>query len=562
MRASKLLSPAAGTPTSTAVTAGTGTAMTTRSFTSPRGIDSPSRQLMAELSAELEQMRIQSFEMKLVKAHERRAYYESLDQFEKSREASYNSAHDAADAAKEVVRRGAMEVLEKHMLKLEEKRRKEEERKREKEEKARRKEEERRRKQQEEEERQKARQREERRKQEEQEKRLREEEERKRRQEEEAKKKQQAAEEIKRRKEKEAQEKAATQAKKEEEAKQTTTPTATSTVPLGATRRSPEELQLHERYLQIHQKLKEFRKWMAEQAKLDANLKKLMGEGRRTIKKCTGQLVPEDKKANKTPTQQVASILANALTVPAPTVDIRDFIAVPSPAVLSASTTQVPALFIYLLNMFTKAVIAQLIAEASVKPKTAEPLGIYVAQILSAEGLCFQGTSMMDVLLAKYHVVCPVLFGFYGPEDTAAGKEALGWWREEGRARGSFVPRQQHEERMIGLASGFAALALRNFSKAKRRNPLPNAHFWAAVAHVLEPPPAEVQDTHLYVLNALLRHSAPRVVGFWGDYGWQLLRYATVDFLAGIPGKEHATARNTVDLLRLTWANEKGIFIA
>lgn len=53
---------------------------------------------------------------------------------------------------------------------------------------------------------------------------------------------------------------------------------------------NPTEEAEHRRYLEIHRKLKDFRKYMVEQSKHNAELKKRMGDFRRTIRKCVGQL--------------------------------------------------------------------------------------------------------------------------------------------------------------------------------------------------------------------------------------------------------------------------------
>lgn len=58
----------------------------------------------------------------------------------------------------------------------------------------------------------------------------------------------------------------------------------------------------HQQYRAIHQRLKEMRRFMIAQGKLDPNLKKKMGDMRREIKKCVGQLT-EGKGANRGPVQ-------------------------------------------------------------------------------------------------------------------------------------------------------------------------------------------------------------------------------------------------------------------
>lgn len=64
--------------------------------------------------------------------------------------------------------------------------------------------------------------------------------------------------------------------------------------------RSPEREAESQRYQEIHKKLKELRKYMADQAKQIPGLKQKMGDMRREIKKSVGQFT-EDKTANKVP---------------------------------------------------------------------------------------------------------------------------------------------------------------------------------------------------------------------------------------------------------------------
>lgn len=256
-------------------------------------------------------------------------------------------------------------------------------------------------------------------------------------------------------------------------------------------------------------------------------------------------------------TSQINETLKKALTLSEPSVDVRQFIAFPPPEIANAENAQVPALFVYLLNILSKSLIAQLIAEAGVTVKYAEPLGVLAAQIFSMDAFLYKGCPMIDVLISKFHAICPVLWGFYGDEGTEAGKIALGWKRTE--PKGPFLRNQVHEERMTGLGAGFAAIALRNFSKTARQNPYPNTHFWKALSNIINVPAEEVQETHLVVLVAMLRFSAPRVVGFWGDMGLLALRQAVVTFPAKLPKK--STARSMVQDLRDIYAREKHILI-
>lgn len=249
--------------------------------------------------------------------------------------------------------------------------------------------------------------------------------------------------------------------------------------------------------------------------------------------------------------------MKNALQLSEPSVDVRQFIAFPPEHIAKSESANAPALFIYLLNIFSKAIIAHLVSEAGVSPKYGEPIGVLTAHIFSNEAFIFQGYPMIDILLAKFRVVCPVLWGFYGSEETSEGKAANGWWREE--SNGPFVDQQVHAERMTGLGAGYAAIALRNFGKSQRQNPYPCTHFWKSLANIINVPPSEVQSTHLLVLYTLLRYSGERVTMFFGDMGILILRKALIDFPASLKGKSVSTG--PVELLREIYFRDHNIVL-
>lgn len=207
---------------------------------------------------------------------------------------------------------------------------------------------------------------------------------------------------------------------------------------------------------------------------------------------------------------------------PQPTVNLADYIAGPIP------DTQAPALLVYLLNQFAKAVISQFINEASVAPRVADPIGTIAISMFANNEFRINGISLIDILIAKFHVVCPPLFGIYGDEKTNAGRTRLGWWREE--PEGPWISDQSHQDRMSGLGAGYAAISLRNFEKSAASNPYPPYHYWQAVATILNVPVGKVTDTHLYVLRALLMNSEARFLQFFGDAAKKLLQIALTEY--------------------------------
>ena len=171
--------------------------------------------------------------------------------------------------------------------------------------------------------------------------------------------------------------------------------------------------------------------------------------------------------------------------------------------------------------------MAQYINEASVKPIIADNLGTAASRMFSFDPFRWHGHTLIDILISKMHVVCPVLFGIYGDERTKQGRERLGWWKDE--STGGFISEQRHFERMTGLGAGFASLSLRNFDKAKAINPYPDHHYWKALARITNVPPSQITQTHFVVLKSMIENFESKLIGFYGDMAIAALRHALIE---------------------------------
>ena len=245
-------------------------------------------------------------------------------------------------------------------------------------------------------------------------------------------------------------------------------------------------------------------------------------------------------------------ILSEAKQYASPSVDAAPFvISFPTPG----TPLPMSGPLVYLLNIMSKAVISQLINEASVSAKIAEPIGVVAVSIFAqpsfkaADG----AVSLIDILLAKFHVCCPVLWGIWGDETTPAGRARTGWWKEAG----SWVSEQRHMERMRGLAAGYSALALRDFSKSKNDNPYPPVNFWKTMSYIVNTPPEGMQATHWVVLKALVDGSIARFVQFYGYAALAVLRRALVELPALTDGG--GSARQAVEVMPRTIERDMGL---
>lgn len=323
------------------------------------------------------------------------------------------------------------------------------------------------------------------------------------------------------------------------------TTTATASLVSSAAEREAN----HERYLDLHKRLKSMRTETTAQCKTIPQLKDpkgqfLLSEWRRSIAQACGTLAKGTPKGNSVAMRKAVDILENAAKFEgAPMIDMSSIIISAHPPVHGQGS----AILVFLLNHFAKSIVGRMIEEASRDPEMAEPLGIMVVTVFARPTLSFQGHSLIDLLWAKYHRVCPILFGIWGDERTQIGRTRLGWWKEGDK----FITADSHYDRNSGLAIGFSAITLRNFSKQRTDNPAPNNVFWTALARLTNALDAELQPTHFYVIRSMLRLHIPRFMQLYGKAGMAAIRHALVAFPArgknnGIEAANMLTAQSVL----------------
>ncbi|KAK5631032.1 hypothetical protein RRF57_006747 [Xylaria bambusicola] len=315
--------------------------------------------------------------------------------------------------------------------------------------------------------------------------------------------------------------------------KPTTSPNASSVAPAS----KPQV----DQYVVIHQNLKKLRASLAEQAKTLPPLKARMGDMRRELRKSLGQIVAE-KGANKKQITTIQRLLEESLSgsIPSAMVDPSQYVIDERGPMEGAlhNEAQLPSLFLYLLNIFAKTIINQFINECGAQPKAADPLGVIAAQIFSNKFYHWRGKTLVDILMAKYRVACPVLFGCHGSESTEQGRARLGWRRDGA----GWAPEQQHIDRMKGLAVGYAAISLRDFSRSPNTNPWPPSKYWTSLAKVVNTPPAEISNTQCVVLRGMIEIYEERFIYFYGSAAIAALRLALVDFPNKVQAKTPGTS--------------------
>ncbi|CAM1508222.1 Fc.00g050700.m01.CDS01 [Cosmosporella sp. VM-42] len=315
-----------------------------------------------------------------------------------------------------------------------------------------------------------------------------------------------------------------------------------------------------DRYGRIHKELKKLRQDLMAASKVPGSpLKGKMGTFRREIRVSIGQLTAV-RGANAQPIAKITATLMEALEgkVPSPPIDVSLFVVDKRDPAEGAPNNgaMLPSLFVYLMNICSKAIISQFINEGGANTKAADPIGVFAAHIFSHKDFQWRGQSLIDILMAKYRIVCPVLFGFRGNDKTERGRTAIGW-KKDGA---SWVTEQSHNDRMTGLGAGFASLSLRDFSKTSKTNPYPPSNYWKALAGIINSPAGETSNTQYIVLRSMIDGHEQRFLNFYGNAALAALRLALIEFPKKAPQNAMAaeSLRALADMLR----GEQGLILA
>jgi nucleoporin GLE1 len=310
--------------------------------------------------------------------------------------------------------------------------------------------------------------------------------------------------------------------------------------------------QVHAKYLQLHARMKEFRVAFANQHKQKTSpLKGPVGDTRRNIRLRLGQ-INTDRKDSVAAIKKLREDSFNvALSTPGPMIDIRPYlISQDIPPVANEAEAQYPAFLLYLWICFEKFVLKQFEKEAaSTDGRTIQEIGLIAASLLADQRYMWKGIPLTDVVLAKLHRICPILFGIRGTMNTAEGRVRLGWLPIDKNAPSE----EQYGQRMRGLGAGYAALSLRSFNA--KAPAIPMSEYWRAIVSICNTPSEDLWPGHFAILYGLIRDYYKKFLTFYGAQARGVLRRATIDLPARAPPR-CKDAAGPVSVLPLGWRKE------
>lgn len=309
---------------------------------------------------------------------------------------------------------------------------------------------------------------------------------------------------------------------------------------------------IHLKYLELHKRMKEFRvAFWNQNKKAGQPLKEPVGNARRNLRLKLGQI----NVARATSTAAIKSLRAEsfdvALNTPGPMIDIRPFLVNQTiPPLANEAEAQYPAFLLYMWIMFEKFLLKQFEKEASNEDgRIIQELGLIAASLFADQKYMWKGSiSLIDVLLAKMHHICPIMFGIRGNMNTVEGQKRLGWMPIDKQPATGEI----YMQRIRGLSAGFAAMSLRAFKSVPA---LPMSEYWRCLVHVCNTPPADLYPGHFAILNGLLRDFHRKFLAFYGAQARGVLRRAIVDLPARAPAR-CKDAAGIISVFQEQWKKE------
>lgn len=332
----------------------------------------------------------------------------------------------------------------------------------------------------------------------------------------------------------------------------TTAPTQTSaTAPQPAASQAPvsNAEQIHARYLQLHAQMKKFRiEFQNKHKQKTSSLKGPVGDARREIRTRLGQITTERADSVAAIKRLRLNCFDIALKTQGPMIDIRPYIISQQiPPLANEAEAAYPAFLLYLWICFEKSLLKQFEKEAASEDgRTIQEIGLIAASLLSDPNYMWRGVPLSDIVLAKFHRVCPPLFGIRGTMDTAQGQDRLGWRLIDKNPPST----ESYSQRLRGLGAGYAAMSLRAFNG--KAPAIPMSEYWRALVSLCNTPPDHLYPGHFALIAGLVRDYYKKFLAQYGVPARAVLRRAILELPARAPAR-CKDAAGTVSVLAEGW---------
>lgn len=188
--------------------------------------------------------------------------------------------------------------------------------------------------------------------------------------------------------------------------------------------------------------------------------------------------------------------------------------------------------YLWILNFFSKSVVAQAETETTVSLQSAVPLGrLAVSMIIKFEPL-------RDLLIARFVKKCPLVIGYSCAVDTEEGRLRMGWKRKGDKWEDPAV----YAERLSGISAVWTAMTLSDIDTQGTPHPSPLSDSWRFLARMCNTQLKILDNVHFAVVAIWWDIASDTFSKKYGKQGMKLLRLASGQWTQQVLDKRFPSA--------------------
>lgn len=193
----------------------------------------------------------------------------------------------------------------------------------------------------------------------------------------------------------------------------------------------------------------------------------------------------------------------------------------------------VPLVFSWVLNYYSKALIDQAEAEVSASINRALPLAILTASLLG------HLPELYDYLVARFVKKCPMIIGFSCGIDTVEGITRMGYRRS---SDGTFETQEKVADRVSGIVALWSALTIAQPLDQGCVSPISAADGWKMLARLANTPKDLLINLHFTVASTWWDVGSEQLRNQYGKQGIKLLQLLSRPWPASVSDKKYPAA--------------------
>lgn len=204
--------------------------------------------------------------------------------------------------------------------------------------------------------------------------------------------------------------------------------------------------------------------------------------------------------------------------------------------------------YMWILNFFSKSLVAQAETETIVSIQSALPLGRLGAMLM------VRFKELSKLLLARFVKKCPFVIGFSCPIDTEEGRLRMGWKRSGDK----WEDPSTYAERVSGICAVWTVMSISQINTNNEPHPYPISNSWKFLARMANTKTDVLDNSHFSLVATWWDIASDAFVKAYGKQGVKLLQAISGPWTQQVLEKRYPSALR-LGLLGEDWQSSSSL---